>query len=263
MDHGIDADPRFELRRDSGRPLPEVIADKVQELIGLEIYQPGQRLPAEADLTRRWKVARSSLRTALQRLETLGVLESRHGRGWFVRRATPAEPRDLSDALTGHDHTIVDILEVRIGLEGLAASLAALRRTDAEVEEIAKLCRQHEEAGGDQEELLRTDRAFHDAIVAAARNRLLADAYERIVAEISEWRFRSFAQPDVPRQSAREHVKIVRYIRSGDPGGARAAMNSHLQRLYDGLPEIPGTPLDLTGGPSEREPEWRSSPTGG
>ncbi len=257
MDHEIDADPQFDLRRDSGRALPEVIADKVLELIDAEVYPPGHRLAAEADLTRRWKVARSSVRTALQRLETLGVLESRHGRGWYVRRGARPESRDLSEMLDGHRYGTAEIFEMRIGLEGLAASLAAVRASDGEIEDIAKLSKQHEEAEGDQEELLRTDRDFHDAIVKAARNRLLAEVYERIVTEIADWRFKSFAVPGVPRQSAREHAKVVRYLRIRDPGGARAAMNSHLQRLYDGLPDIPEVPLDLTDSGSGNEPDWR------
>ncbi len=257
MDHEIDSDPRFDLRRDSGRALPDVIADKVRELIDLEVYQPGRRLHAEADLTRRWKVARSSVRTALQRLETLGVLESRHGRGWYVRRGVPSESGDLAEVLDGRKYGTADIFEMRIGLEGLAASLAAVRASDGEIEDIAKLSKQHEEAGDDQEELLRTDQAFHDAIVKSARNRLLAEFYERIVAEIVDWRFNSYAVPGVPRQSAREHAKVVRYLRNRDPGGARAAMNSHLQRLYDGLPDIPDVPLDLTDSGSGHEPDWR------
>jgi hypothetical protein len=49
---------------------------------------------------------------------------------------------------------------------------------------------------------------------------------------------------------------VVRYLRNADPGGARAAMNSHLQRLYDELPDIGEEPLDLTESPSDSEPEW-------
>src|SRR5689334_24706893 len=171
MDQEIDTDARFDLRKDAGRPLPEIIADKVQELIDGGVYRPGRRIHAEADLTRRWTVARSSLRTALQRLETLGVLESKHGRGWYVRRGAPPSGRELSEAFGGGEHDIADLLEVRIGLEGLAASLAAIRATEGEIEDIAKLSRQHEEAAADREALLATDRAFHDAIVRAARNR--------------------------------------------------------------------------------------------
>jgi DNA-binding FadR family transcriptional regulator len=257
MDHEIDADPRFDLLRDSGRPLPDVLADKVTELIESEVYRPGRRLHSEADLTRRWKVARSSLRTALQRLETRGVLESKHGRGWFVRRAQPPDQTSLSELFSGRRYGISDLLEMRIGLEGLAVSLAAVRATDGEVEDIAKFNRQHFEADDDQDELLRTDQAFHEAIVASARNALLVLSYQQIVTEIVELRYESFAVRGVPLRSAREHEKIVRYLRNRDPGGARVAMNSHLQRLYDELADIHHEPLDLTQSRPDAEPDWR------
>jgi hypothetical protein len=51
---------------------------------------------------------------------------------------------------------------------------------------------------------------------------------------------------------------VVRFLRNQDPGGARAAMNGHLHRLYDGLPEISEEPLDSTDSGLEREPEWRN-----
>jgi GntR family transcriptional regulator, transcriptional repressor for pyruvate dehydrogenase complex len=257
MDMEIDSDPRFDLQRDQSRPLPDVLVDKIRELIDLGIYKPSQRLPAEADLTRRWKVARSSLRTALQRLETLGVLESRHGRGWFVRRRSPAGAGQSELVVRPGRYPTADLFEVRIALEGLAASLAALRASEGEVEDIAKLNMQHQEAGDDRDELLRTDQAFHEAIVKASRNAWLIAEYEQIVADLEEWRYQSYATPGVPRQSAREHTTVVRYLRNHDPGGARVAMNSHLQRSYYALADISGEPLDPSQSPSDPEPDWR------
>ena len=51
---------------------------------------------------------------------------------------------------------------------------------------------------------------------------------------------------------------MVRFLRNHDPGGARAAMNGHLHRLYDGLPEIENEPLDSTYSGSDAEFEWRN-----
>jgi len=255
VDHEADPDPRFELRLDAGRALPEIIADKLRELIDLGVYRPGGRLPNESELARNMKVARSSVRSALQRLETLNVLEVKRGLGWYVRRNPPAQATSLPK-LFDKRYDLSDLFELRIGLEGLAASLAAVRATEGEIEDIAKLNQQHHEAGDDREELLRTDVAFHDAIVRASRNELLWETYQRIVGELNDWRYQSYTDRAVPLRSAREHSKVVRYLRNSDPGGARAAMNAHLQRNYDELPDIGDEPLDLTYGGAEAEPEW-------
>jgi GntR family transcriptional regulator, transcriptional repressor for pyruvate dehydrogenase complex len=252
----LETERTFDLRLDAGQPLPEVIAGKIRELIETGVYKPGGRLDNESELARSMKVARSSVRTALQRLETLGLLEVKRGLGWYVRR-TPPRTQELAPLLVGRDYRTSDLFELRIGLEGLAASLAAVRATDSEIEDIAKLNSQHSEAGDDQEELLRTDEAFHEAIVRASRNQLVIETYMRIIPELREWRFQSFGLRGVPRRSTREHAKVIRYLRNRDPGGARVAMNGHLQRLYDELPEIGDTPLDTTESGLDTEPEWR------
>lgn len=252
MPEEADVDPRFELKIDPGRALPEAIADKLRQLVEEGEYKPGGRLPNESELARKLKVARSSVRTALQRLEAMRILEVRRGRGWYVRRA-PAEP---SGPLDVRDYRISDLFELRIGLEGLAVSLAAVRITEGELEDLAKINKQHQEAD-DREEMLRTDVAFHEAIVRASRNTALERTYQGIIGELADWRFRSFAAPGVGRRSAREHGKVLRYLRNHDPGGARVAMNGHLQRLYDELPEIGEEPLDTTESVVDLDPEWR------
>lgn len=248
-------DRQFELRLDAGRPLPEIIADKIRDLIDDGVYRPGGRLDNESELARNMKVARSSVRTALQRLAGRDVLEVKRGLGWYVRR-TPPEIAGPPSLLAGGAYRTSELFELRIGLEGLAASLAAVRASEGTIDDIAKLNTQHQEAGEDQDELLRTDEAFHEAIVRAGRNELLIETYLRIVGDLREWRYDSFAVRGVPLRSAREHAKIVRFLHNQDPGGARVAMNGHLQNLYDELPEIGDTPLDTTESGHDTEPEW-------
>ena len=251
---------RYALRLVPGTPLPEAIADKIRELVEAGVHKPGSKLPSESDLARNMRVARSSVRTALQRLEAHGVLEGRRGVGWHVRRTPAAKVDGAAGLFVDRRYSAADLLEVRIGLEGLAASLAAVRITDGEIDDIAKHNQQHHEAGqtDDRDELLRTDVAFHEAIVRASRNELLFENYQQVVNELTDWRYQSYAERGVPLRSAREHSKVVRFLRNHDPGGARAAMNGHLHRLYDSLPEIEHEPLDSTFSGSEAEPEWRN-----
>lgn len=254
-----DRDRTFELKLDAGRPLPDIIAEKLRELVGSGHYKPGGRLDNESELARNMKVARSSVRTALQRLETLEVLEVRRGLGWYVRRTPPAVATRAGLFEVGR-YSPSDLFELRIGLEGLAASLAAVRASEGEIDDIRKWNTRHQEAGEDRDLLLETDEGFHEAIVRASHNQMLIDSYGPIVARMRDWRYESFAARGVPLRSAREHGKVVRYLNNQDPGGARAAMNGHLQRLYDELPEIGDEPLDLTGSWSDTEPQWTDHP---
>lgn len=248
---------KIELSLDTGRPLPDVIADAITELVDHEVYKPGGRLPNESELARRMGVARSSVRTALQRLESRKILEVRRGLGWYVRKRVPTERITLSGMLAEHHYRLSDLFELRIGLEDLAVSLAAVRATATELDEITELNLAHELAGEDRDELQRTDEAMHEAIVRASHNDLLVTNYLDVVAELSEWRRQTYASPGVARRSAREHSRVIRYLGNGDPDGARGAMNSHLLRVYYEIADITETPLDLGPSRADVQPEWR------
>jgi GntR family transcriptional repressor for pyruvate dehydrogenase complex len=259
VDQETETDPRFELKLDTGRSLPETIAEQLRTLVDEGEFRPGSKLPNESELARRMRVARSSVRTALQRLETQGVLEVKRGVGWHVRRVPP--PNDGGAGLfDGKHYPASDLFEVRIALEGLAASLAAVRATEEEIDEIDRHNADHSAAGDDHDELLRSDIAFHEAIVRASQNELLIENYQQVVTQLTDWRYESYAERGVPLRSAREHAKVVRFLRNRDPVGARAAMNGHLHRSYDALPEIKNELLDSTFSRADNEPEWHERP---
>ncbi len=46
----------------------------------------GDKLPSESDLVRRFDVSRVTVRQALEALRDEGIIESHHGKGWFLRR---------------------------------------------------------------------------------------------------------------------------------------------------------------------------------
>ena len=100
-------------------------------------YGPGDRLPSERSLAEILKVSRTSVRDALGRLETMGVLEQRAGLGTFVKEPTghvlqaSLAPHILRDPAKRRK-----AFEVREIIEVEAATRAAERATDAEIEEI-------------------------------------------------------------------------------------------------------------------------------
>jgi GntR family transcriptional repressor for pyruvate dehydrogenase complex len=218
---------------DIRRPLPELIEQKLRELIAAGTLQAGQQLPNEPELARRMSVARSSVRTALQRLEAGRLVEVRRGRGWFVRRP-PSDPQDdFLGQFSRRRPDIVEILEVRMALEGMAASLAAVRATNGEIDDIAKLCDAHIHApAADIGRLIDTDERFHEAVVRASGNELLLANYLMLVPELVEFRRASFAERGMPARSGIEHDTVVTFLRRRDSAGARTAMMAHLLGLY-------------------------------
>lgn len=64
--------------------LSDELAQRVRWMIAGGGYAPGDRLPSIASMARRFGVAHPTLREALRKLETLGIVEIRHGSGVFV-----------------------------------------------------------------------------------------------------------------------------------------------------------------------------------
>jgi len=80
---------------DGGRPTMAThkyreILEKIQEEIALGKYQPGQRLPSETDLVRRYGASRMTVFRAMHELQSLGVVVRRIGSGTFVSQTSGA-----------------------------------------------------------------------------------------------------------------------------------------------------------------------------
>lgn len=252
---------KWELRADSRRPLPELIGDKLTEFIAAGVFKPGEQLPNEPELARRLGVARSSVRTALQRLEVQRIVQVRRGRGWFVRRSPAA---DVPAPFPGRQPKVSDLLEYRMALEGMAVSLAAVRASDGEVDDLLKLSTDHARIPRtDIDQLVRTDEEFHGALVRASHNDVLIASYFQLVPQLADFRRERFADRGAPQRSGTDHQTVVMFIKRGDSAGARAAMMAHLLHLYhaavDAEPDGNHKPADLQIShlvDHEDEPEW-------
>ena len=228
----------------------DVIAERLTAAIRDGTLQPGDRLPTEAELARDFQVGRTSVREGLQKLRAHGLIESRKGLGAFVRAAPASDPlADFARWTASDPAAIEQLVEARVALETLAAALAALRATEAEVDELERLNIAHRNAEGTGD-LVTTDQAFHAAIMAAARNRFVSGAYEVLIHELTDFREKTLALPWASDRSVRGHEAIVRAIRGREPIEARKAMAEHLWVLYSEIEQAaaaegrpPGLPL--------------------
>jgi GntR family transcriptional regulator, transcriptional repressor for pyruvate dehydrogenase complex len=211
--------------------LYEVIVEQLCAYMSDNDLSEGDRLPAERDLAAKLGVSRASLSQALVALEVQGVLSVRHGDGAVLVRR-PTEERAVR-ALREHADRIPDIIEARAALEVKLASLAATRRTDAEMVAIdaAINIMEAEIDAGDRGVL--GDEMFHETITAAAHSSLLAKLMHEIAGLIRETRIESLSQQNRPRASLEGHRRIADAVRKQDPKAASQAMADHIQLVSD------------------------------
>lgn len=100
------------------------------------LYKPGEKLPTEPEVMAEQGVSRTVVREGDLRLQAAGMVETRHGVGTFVLPTTsqPVHPLDFSTVVTIRD--VLAMLELRISLETEAAGLAAVRRTEEQLERM-------------------------------------------------------------------------------------------------------------------------------
>jgi len=213
--------------------LSDVIAERLARLIGEGKLKPGNRLPTEQELARRFGVGRTSVREGLQKLRTLGLVEGRKGLGNYVAEGHVEDPlAQFARWTSGRTGAIGELLEARIALESLAAALSALRATDEDLEALRRHVAAHAEAT-ELEDLVATDEAIHLAIVDASRNQFVRRCYRILLPEIIDFRRKTLAVPWSGPRSAEAHGAVIEAIVAGDPAAARLAMVDHLYVLYE------------------------------
>jgi len=108
--------------------LADSVASELEKRILEGALKPGDRLPSERELALSLGVSRPSLREAMQKLVSKGLLSTRHGGGTYVTDRLEAHFTDpWQDMLKGNPMLHRDMLEFRQMLESQAASLAADR----------------------------------------------------------------------------------------------------------------------------------------
>jgi len=211
--------------------LYEQVAEQISEWIDENGLREGDRLPPERELAARLGVSRATLSQALVALEVVGVVAVRHGDGTVL--TDKAGSAKITDAIRAHANRLPEIIEARDALETKLAALAAVRRTDEDLERIRAALDEMErdvEAGGRGVE---GDERFHGAVTAAAHSPLLAQMMDTISELIRETRIESLSQPGRPRDSLAGHRRIADAIQAGDLAVAAAAMHDHVGMVSD------------------------------
>lgn len=224
----------------------EKVSDKiVTQLIDLITegqLAPGEKLPSERRLTELFGVGRSSLREALNTLETLGFIEIKKRKGNYVKSMDSAMPLNpLKKIMQTDQKRIVELYEVRRSIEQSSAREAAERRTEEDLEAILAAIKRFTLPSGETVFSWDNEIGFHLAIAKASHNFLRLHTLKSIfdfAREFLEPVLHGFICNDERINTVlRQHQDIYEVIKAQDSEGARKMMREHLfgtnQRLAD------------------------------
>lgn len=193
---------------DEGKSKKTSAADAVFEALRSQIssgvWKVGDRLPSEGELAERYGVNRLTVRVALQKLNALGVVETRAGAGTHVIEFDFENYLRMASKFYGRGDMLQEITEFRNHLEIECARLACERATDEDLAELERLALEHRRVWIDSQDVehdewcrrvAAADLEFHEQVVRMSHNRLFIYAfsvarepvYEYILFSVSKW----------------------------------------------------------------------------
>ncbi len=229
------------IRRIKKISISEEIAKQIMDLISSGDLKPGQRLPSERELCEHFGASRSSLREALRCLSIVGVLNARVREGTSVAVDGGKFLRRIMEwRLITEKHDIVNLLEVRIALEGLSAANAALHCTPDDIEALRKLITKMKACGKDEAQFAILDAELHVTIANASGNTVISDLVSVIRSQLVRALTKVLQSPNAIPLSIKEHISLVESIAAHDSDGARKVMLDHLRAALNRYTESSG-----------------------
>ncbi|MEL0650628.1 MULTISPECIES: FadR/GntR family transcriptional regulator [unclassified Algibacter] len=211
------------------------LISQISDLITSKHLEPGDKLPAERVLAEKFDVSRRSVRVAILKLESYGILISMPQSGTFVANiGTIAMNGMVEDILSLGIPNFKSLVETRILLELKTVRLAANRRTDADLKRIKKALNAHKAKLLAREDAVQEDLLFHLAIAKASgnvtMNEIMIGITPQIIVDFKKYH-KDYDTLDELR--IREHTEIYDAIEDQDPDLAEKRMKEHFKLLYE------------------------------
>ena len=227
--------------------ISDQLFERLQIMLAQGDWQPGDKIPSENELQARFQVSRVSVREALKRLESCGIIETCQGKGRFLRKFEEAdlfESRALAVHMTKKKkRTIKDMLELLRIIELESVYLAAQRATPEDIGKLEENYREMLDSRADIERFADYDFAFHAAVAGMTGNTILIRCYSMILQCLREYFNRVVEKIGVEKGSY-YHGQILEALKKGDAQEAREWMRRHLEATARGYfqPEQPEKP---------------------
>lgn len=202
------------------RPLREIVYEELKMQILTGKIVPGTRL-MEVELAADMGVSRTPIREAIRKLEKEGLVTIEPRRGAY---ASQISVKDM-----------VDILEVRQDMEGLAAYFASSRMTEEQMADLKRTSDSYNRAvaEGDMDSMIAYDTRFHRIIVESCNNNILVHMIEQLQELVLRFRYIYYDDFRRAENMPEEHLQILEAIRDGRAEDARAAADIHIDRLKE------------------------------
>lgn len=226
------------------RSLTDELAGRIASQIMSGELASNERLPTVQEMALRFGVSRTVVRETMALLKADGLIIVRHGAGMFVSGDARRRPLRIDPDGVANVHDVVEIMQVRLGLEVEAAGIAAARRSATDLRRIKSALDAMINAARSNTLAVEEDRLFHREIALATGNQYFVQFLEflgRYIIPRSSIRIGEDTvaeRTDYLDRLEEEHSRIYRAIDEENPEAARLAMRRHLKRGLERLEHL-------------------------
>lgn len=217
------------IKKIQKRNISEEVLEEFKRLISSGEWKQGEKLPSENELAGIMGVSRVSIRSALEKLKSLGLVESRQGGGTFVCRIDGSQYINaLLPIVMLEEGQQEYILEFRRILECEQAELAANRAEPEDIRALRENVEKMKNSLDDYQEFSEADVEFHMLLAQACKNPLMIQT-SQILRDVILGNIRFAQVKRDTKGAARCHELLVKAIEEGDGKQAREIMAEHMQ----------------------------------
>ncbi|MGB7393677.1 MAG: FadR/GntR family transcriptional regulator [Pricia sp.] len=222
------------LTKTENQEIQNGIIAQIRELINYKNLEPGDKLPSERMLSKKFEVSRSNVREAIQKLEFYGILKSKPQSGTFIANiGQVAMDGMIEDILRLEKPDFKSLVETRILLELKTVRLAALRRTEEDLRLMQEALEAYRAKVLNGEDAVQEDLLFHLAIARASGNSTMNTLMLIITPEIiTNFQEYHVCDKNMAFLGIQEHKDIYEAIKAKNPELAKGKMKIHFKALY-------------------------------
>lgn len=209
--------------------ISDIVFEQLKSMIINREWKPGDKLPSENEIAQMMSVSRVSVRSALQRLVSIGIVESRQGDGTFVCEYSGSRQLEhLTPLLMLTQYDYRSLAEYRMILECNSARLAAARCTPEILEELTENFQEYKKCTQNGEDNIDIDVAFHILIAKATQNPFILETFS-ILRDYLIMGIQKYQSVLGVESGVTYHEKLIEAIRNKQGDEAYHIMQEHLK----------------------------------
>lgn len=215
------------------KKVSEEIADQIEFYIKEAILKPHEKLPPERELAKMFEVSRSSVREALNILETRGLIESIQGDGTFIKSVSEDILKGINSLLVKDPRLTWELMEIRKTLEVWAVEMAALNADEEAKKNLSEAYFELEKVSNKSSAGEYEDAEFHLSVIRASKNTVLYHMMMSIFNLLKDTvkvgrEYVTKVKGLTKRELLLEHKAVLDAIAKNDLVLAKQSMSKHL-----------------------------------